>query len=315
MQSRPGESRQGLFYALGAYGIWGFILPIFMKQLANVSPVEVVAHRIVWALPLAAAILLWQGTFRQAMGHFRSLRTMALAALTASLISVNWGTYIYAIGAGQTLDAALGYYINPLVNVALAAIFLGERPTRLQGVAITLATIGVAVMTVKAGGLPWVSLVLAMSFGTYGLLRKMVPVGASEGFFLEVAILVVPSLLVVAIFVPQTHFLGEGFETMLLIAAGPLTAVPLILYAAGARLLHYATIGILQYIVPTLLFFTAVFLFGEPFSHWQLIAFAFIWTALAIYTWSLVKGRRRQAGDVIEDAEAADAQAADGAGR
>ncbi len=291
MQSRPGESRQGLFYALGAYGIWGLVMPIFMKLLAHVSPVEVVAHRIVWALPLAIAILLWQGTVRQAFRHFRNLRTLALAALTASLISLNWGTYVYAIGAGQTLDAALGYYINPLVNVALAGIFLGERPTRLQGVAIALAAVGVAILTVKAGGLPWISLVLAMSFGTYGLLRKTVPVGASEGFFLEVAILAIPSLVVVALFVPDMHFLKDGFETALLFAAGPLTAVPLILYAAGARLLHFTTIGILQYIVPTLLFFTAVFLFGEPFSPWQLVAFGFIWSALGIYTWSLLRRR------------------------
>ena len=300
MQSHPGESRQGLFYALGAYGIWGLILPLFMKLLAHVSPVEVVAHRIVWALPLAIAILLWQGTLRHAFGHFSSPRTMALAAVTASLISLNWGTYVYAIGAGHTLEAALGYYINPLVNVALAAIFLGERPTRLQGVAIALAAVGVGVLTVKAGGLPWISLVLALTFGTYGLLRKTVPVGASEGFFLEVVILVIPSILLVVLFVPDTHFLKDGFETGLLFAAGPLTAVPLILYAAGARLLHFTTIGILQYIVPTLLFFTAVFLFDEPFSQWQLVAFGFIWSALGIYTWSLV--RRGSTGSVSKGA-------------
>lgn len=292
MQSQPGESRQGFVYALGAYGIWGFILPIFMKLLAHVSPVEVVAHRVIWALPFAILILAWQGAFRPALKHLREPRTMALATLTASLISLNWGTYVFAIGTGHTVDAALGYYINPLLNVVLAAIFLGERPTRLQGIAIALATIGVAILTVKAGGLPWISLVLAMTFGSYGLLRKMVPVGATEGFFLEVVILIVPSILIVAIFVPQTHFLKDGVETGLLLAAGPLTAVPLILYAAGARLLHYTTIGILQYIVPTLLFFTAVFLFDEPFSGWQLFAFAFIWSALAIYTWSLFRGRR-----------------------
>ena len=291
MQSRPGESRQGLFYALGAYGIWGFFMPIFMKLLAHVSPVEVVAHRIVWALPLGVAILIWQGTLRHAFGHFRNLRTMALAALTASLISINWGTYVYAIGSGQTIDAALGYYINPLVNVALAAIFLGERPTRLQGIAIVLAAIGVAVLTVEAGRLPWISLVLAMTFGTYGLLRKTVPVGASEGFFLEVAILIIPSILLVALFVPDMHFGADSFETGLLVIAGPLTAIPLILYAAGARLLHFTTIGILQYIVPTLLFFTAVLLFGEPFGQWQLVAFGFIWSALGMYTWSLLRSR------------------------
>ncbi|MBO0662906.1 EamA family transporter RarD [Jiella sp. MQZ9-1] len=289
-----GESRQGLTYTLGAFAIWGLVLPIFMKLLAHVSPVEVVVHRIIWALPFAVALLLWQGSLSHALSHFRNARTVALAALTATLISLNWGTFVYAIGAGRAVEAALGYYINPLVNVALAAIFLGERPTRLQSVAITLAVIGVGVMTAKAGGLPWISLVLALTFGTYGLLRKMVPVGASEGFFLEVALLSIPSLIAILFFVPDVHFLSNGLETTLLLVAGPLTAIPLILYAAGARLLDYTTVGILQYLVPTLLAVTAVFLFGEPFNHWQFVAFAFIWTALGIYTWSLLNGQRRR---------------------
>ncbi|MBP0617055.1 EamA family transporter RarD [Jiella mangrovi] len=291
MPSPQGESRQGLAYALGAYAIWGFVLPIYMKLLAHVSPIEVVAHRIIWALPFAIAILLWQGTLRHALAHFREPRTLGLAALTAALISVNWGVFVYAVGTGQTVEAALGYYINPLVNIALAAIFLGERPTRLQGLAIALAAVGVAILTLKAGGLPWISLVLAMTFGTYGLLRKTVRVGASEGFFLEVALLAIPSIVLVLLFVPEKHFLNDGIETTLLVAAGPLTAVPLILYAAGARLLHFTTIGIMQYIVPTLMVLTAVFLFGEPFGGWQLVAFGFIWTALGLYTGTLFRRR------------------------
>jgi len=292
MQPAFAESRQGLAFSLGAYAIWGLIMPVYMKLLDHVSPLEIVAHRIIWAVPLAIAILWWQGSLAGAWRHFGNLRTLALAALTATLISGNWGVYVYAIVSNQAVDAALGYYINPLVNVALAAVFLSERPTRLQAIAIGLAAIGVAVMTVKAGGLPWISLVLACSFGTYGLLRKMVPVGASEGFFLEVVILTVPALMTLFWLVPERHFLTNGFETAMLIGAGPVTAIPLILYAAGARLLHYTTVGILQYLVPTLLVLTAIFLFGEPFSFWQLVAFAFIWSALAIYTYSLF-GRRR----------------------
>lgn len=293
MQAPPATERQGFLYAVGAYAIWGLILPLYMKALDHVSPFEIVAHRIIWAIPFGYAILCWQGLGWHVFTHFRNFRTLALAALTATLISLNWGTYVYSIVSGQALDAALGYYINPLVNVVLGAIFLGERPSRIQAFAIGLAAFGVAILTVKAGGLPWIAIVLAFSFGTYGLLRKTVPVGASEGFFLEVAILAVPSVLMIWLLPGESHFLTNGTEAALLVGAGPLTAIPLILYAAGARLLHYTTIGILQYIVPTLIFLTAVFLFGEPFSLWQLVAFAFIWAALAPYTFALLTGRRR----------------------
>ncbi|MEX6505478.1 EamA family transporter RarD [Jiella sp. M17.18] len=287
------DRARGLSYALTAYTLWGGIFPLYMKLLDHLSPFEIVAHRIIWAIPFAALILSRQHLLRDVGCHFRNPRTLALAALTATLISVNWGTYVYAIVAGHAVAAALGYYINPLVNVLLAAIFLGERPSRLQSVAILLAAIGVGVMTVKAGGLPWISLVLAGSFGTYGLLRKTVPVGASEGFFLEVVILFIPSLLMLWLLPGERHFGANGWETALLVGAGPLTAVPLILFAAGARLLSFATVGILQYIVPTLLVLIAVLVFGEPFDLWKLVAFAFIWSALAIYSVTLFRRRRQ----------------------
>ncbi|UIJ73087.1 EamA family transporter RarD [Aurantimonas sp. HBX-1] len=309
MPAADTAQRQGFTYALAAFAIWGLILPIYMKLLADVSPLEIVGHRIIWAIPFAMLILWWQGLLGGVWRHFTHLRTLALATLTAVLISVNWGTYVYAIVSGHAVEAALGYYINPLVNVVLGALVLGERPNRIQSVAIGLAAIGVAILTVKAGGLPWISLILAFSFGTYGLLRKMVPVGASEGFFLEVAILSLPSVLLIAFMPGESHFLGNGWETAMLIGAGPLTAVPLILYAAGARLLHYSTIGILQYAVPTLLFLTAVFIFGEPFSAWQLVAFAFIWAALILYTVALFRStraerRERQGTGAVLPAEA-----------
>ena len=306
MQAAAPNERQGFAYAVGAYAIWGLILPIYMKLLEHVSPFEIVAYRILWAIPFALLVLWWQGLLRGVWRHFSNPRTLVLAAVTATLISFNWGTYVYAIVSGQAIDAALGYYINPLVNVVLGAIFLGERPNRLQGVAIALAAAGVAIMTVKAGGLPWIAIVLALSFGTYGLLRKMVPVGASEGFFLEVAILALPSLALLLLLPGPSRFLSNGTEAAMLIGAGPLTAIPLILYAAGARLLHYTTIGILQYIVPTLIFLTAVFLFGEPFSFWQLVAFGFIWSALAVYTFAMLRsGRRARRARAAQAAEAA----------
>jgi chloramphenicol-sensitive protein RarD len=294
MPAGNSAQRQGFTFALGAYAIWGLILPIYMKLLADVSPLEIVGHRVIWAIPFAMLILWWQGLLGGVWRHFGNIRTVALATLTATLISVNWGTYVYAIVSGHAIEAALGYYINPLVNVILGALVLGERPNRIQSVAIGLAAIGVAILTVKAGGLPWISLVLAVSFGTYGLLRKMVPVGAAEGFFLEVAILALPSVLLIAFMPGESHFLTNGWEAAMLFGAGPLTAIPLILYAAGARLLHFSTIGILQYTVPTLLFLTAVFVFGEPFSLWQLIAFAFIWAALVLYTVALFRNGRAE---------------------
>ena len=287
------DSRSGFLYAIGAYGLWGLVMPLYMKALNHVSPLEIVAHRVLWAIPIALLLLWWQKNLSSTLALLLDLRTLVLAAVTATLISVNWGVYVYAIVSGQALDAALGYYINPLLNVVLGAIFLSERPSRLQGVAIGLAAIGVAILTIKAGGLPWIALALAISFGSYGLIRKLVKVNSSQGFFLEVVILVVPSIAILSLLPGQAHFGKDLGESLLLIGAGPLTAVPLILYAAGARSLTYATIGLLQYIVPTLIFLTAVFIFGEPFGVWQLVAFAFIWTALSIYTFALLGKARK----------------------
>ena len=283
---------RGLVFAVGAYGIWGLCLPLYMKALSHVSPLEIVGHRVIWAIPCGLLLLWWQGALPALGRHLRDPRTVALASLTAALISLNWGVYVYAITSGQALAAALGYYINPLVNVLLGAVFLAERPDRTQSVAIALAAVGVAIMTARAGSLPWISLLLAGSFGTYGLLRKVVPVGATEGFTLEVLILAGPALVLLALLPEGGPFHHTSLDMALLVGAGPLTATPLILYAAGARLLNYATIGILQYIVPTLIFLTAVFLFGEPFGLWQLVAFGFIWSALVVYSWSLLGSAR-----------------------
>ncbi|RFC66548.1 EamA family transporter RarD [Fulvimarina endophytica] len=316
MQPDPTETRRGLLLAISAYGLWGIVLPFYMKALDHVSPVEIVAHRIIWALPFAAILLMYQGRFARTVRYLADMRTTALALLTAALISINWGVYVYAIVAGQTVDAALGYYINPLLNVLLAALVLKERPSRLQAIAVGLATVGVAIMTVKAGGLPWISLVLACTFGSYGLVRKMVKVDASEGFFLEV-VLLTPFAVAALFIVPVSHFGVIPYETVMLMGAGPLTAVPLILFAAGARLLNFATVGILQYLVPTCLFLIAVFIFGEPFSVWQLVAFAFIWTALGLYTVTLLRQarverqrRRRRQPSAAQTSAQMDGQAA-----
>lgn len=303
MPASSAETSRGFAYAITAYTLWGVLVPLYMKLLEHVPAMEIVAHRVVWAIPVAAFVLWRMGLLRSALANLRSPRILCLAALTAMLISVNWGTYVYAIVDGRALDAALGYYINPLVNVLFAAVFLGERPSRLQFLAVGLAVAAVLILTFQAGGLPWISIVLAFSFSSYGLLRKTLPIGAAEGFFLEVLILAPPALALIAWAVPAgpQHFLPDGFEALLLVGAGPMTAAPLILFAAGAKRLDFATVGILQYIVPTMLFACAVFVFGEPFSGWQLIAFTLIWSGVAIYVWSLMRGsrvRRRQAAEV-----------------
>jgi chloramphenicol-sensitive protein RarD len=225
----------------------------------------------------------------------RSPRTLLMAALTAGLISINWGIYVWAIAVDRTLETALGYYINPLVSILMAAVLLRERLSGAQIAAVALAACAVLVLTVDAGGLPWVSLALAFSFACYGFLRKTLPIGPSQGFFLEVLILSVPSLAYVLWLYArgEGHFVASEPENMLLLVlCGPATAVPLLLYGFGAKLLRFSTIGIMQYIAPTMVFLIAVFVFGEVFTWYKAVAFGFIWLALAVYTSAMLRGRR-----------------------
>lgn len=293
---RAGESEpaRGFAFALAAYLAWGF-LPLYMKAVAFIPAVEVVAHRIIWSVPVAAAILWWLGRTGDLKAALKSPRTLMMATLTASLISINWAIYVWAVGAGRAVEAALGYYINPLVNVLLGAVLLGERLKPAQLAAVGLAIAAVAILTLETHGLPWVSLALAFSFGFYGFFRKTLPVGPAQGFMLEVLILSVPALgfVVYTGMAGTSHFLGDGPRAVvLLLIAGPITTVPLILYATGAKLLKFATLGIMQYIAPTIMFLIAVFIFREPFSSAEATAFGLIWAALAIYSWSMLRTAR-----------------------
>ncbi|MCM5552544.1 EamA family transporter RarD [Pleomorphomonas sp. NRK KF1] len=289
---------RGFAFAFSAYLLWGF-LPFYMKAVAHISPYEVVAHRVLWSVPITVAIVVAQGGFGSFLTVFRQPRTLAMGFLTASLISVNWAIYVWAIGSGRALESALGYFINPLVNVALGTIFLGERLSRAQVFAVALAVFGVGLMTVESGGLPWVSLALALSFGIYGYLKKTLPIGPTHGFLLEV-VLISPLALAYVGWLAATgsgHFMGTGevttaSDTLLLAASGLVTAVPLILFVYGARLLRYSTIGLMQYIAPSMIFLTAVFVFHEPFSVGKLVAFMFIWAALVVYTATMFSGRK-----------------------
>lgn len=288
------DSLRGFGFALTAYLLWGF-LPIFMKAVGHISPAEVIAHRVIWSIPIAGAVLWATGRTADLWVALRTPRMLLMGFATAALISVNWGIYVWSIGAGHALDAALGYYINPLFSVFLGAMLLGERLSRAQKWAIALAAFAVLVLTIEAGKLPLVALGLTVSWGIYAYLKKSLPIGPNQGFFLEILILL-PFALAYVIWAQLTgrsHFMtGVTSDTVLLLSCGLVTAVPLILYANGAKLLRLSTIGIMQYIAPTMIFLTAVFVFGEPFGRGKMIAFPMIWVALVIYTVSMVRQAR-----------------------
>ncbi|MFE0013905.1 EamA family transporter RarD [Mesorhizobium sp. NPDC059054] len=288
-------ARRGFILALCAYLLWG-LLPFYMKAVAHLPLAEVVAHRIIWSVPIAAAVLIWLGRTADFKVALRSPRMLAMAALTATLITINWSIYVWAIAVDRTVETALGYYINPLVNVLVGALLLGERLNRLQIAAVALAAIAVIVLTVEGGTLPWVSLALAFSFAAYGFFRKTLPIGPSQGFLLEVLILSIPALAYViwlALKGEGNFAAGNATDTLLFMGSGIVTAVPLLLFAFGAKLLRLSTIGIMQYIAPTIVFMIAVFIFGEPFDTTKAVAFGLIWAALAIYTWSMLAASRR----------------------
>lgn len=285
---------RGLGFALTAYVLWGF-LPIYMKAMAHIPPTEVIAHRVIWSIPIAGAVLWILGRTADLRTAIRTPRMLVMGAATAALISINWGIYVWAIQSGHALDAALGYYINPLFSVFLGAVLLGERLDRLQMAAIALAAAAVAVLTWDAGRLPLVALGLTVTWGAYAYLKKSLPIGPNQGFMLEVLILlpIATGYLIWLTLTGQSHFLaGAGSDTALLLGCGLITAVPLMIYANGAKLLRLSTIGILQYIAPTMIFVIAVFVFGESFGAAQMIAFPMIWSALILYSAALLTQAR-----------------------
>ncbi|WP_374432341.1 EamA family transporter RarD [Tabrizicola sp.] len=293
-----GDSLSGFLYALTAYLLWGF-LPLYMKALAHIPPVEVIAHRVLWSVPIAVAVIAWMGRTDDLKAALRSLRMLGMGAMTAALISVNWGIYVWAIGSGHALDAALGYYINPLFSIFLGAVLLGERMGRTQMVAIALAVVAVGILTWEAGRLPVVALGLTVTWGFYAYLKRRLPIGPNQGFTLEVVILLLPALAYIGWLLANGtgHFLeGVAWDNALLLGCGIVTAVPLMIYANGAKRLTLSTIAIMQYIAPTLIFLTAVFVFGEPFSAVKLLAFSLIWAALVIYSAPLLAQRFNRAG-------------------
>jgi len=276
----------GIIYAALAYTAWG-LFPLYFRQLAAVPALEIIAHRTLWSLVFVALVLLVRRQRAWVGPALRQPRLVAVFALSALLLSANWLLYVWAVNAGHVLDASLGYFILPLINVALGYAVLHERPRRGQWLAVGIAALGVLWLTVQAGQLPWIGLAIALTFGGYGLLRKTAPLGALEGLALETALLAPAAAALLAGWGWQgtAAWLHVGAGGWLwLLASGPITAVPLLLFAAGARRIPLATLGVLQYIAPSLQFLSGVWLLGESVQPARLVGFALIWAGLAVFT-------------------------------
>ncbi|MGH1576863.1 EamA family transporter RarD [Planktotalea sp.] len=289
------DTPQGLAFALTAYFLWGF-LPLYIKLLAHIPPVEILAHRVIWSVPIGLVVLLLLRRTKDLVAALKTPKMLGMACVTAALVSLNWGIYVWAVTAGYAMEAALGYYMNPLFSIALGAMLLGEKLSRAQLVAIGLAASAVVVLVVDGGGLPWAALGMMLTWGFYALAKKQLPIGPNQGFLLEVLILLPFALGYVAYLGAngQSHFVfAPSANTWLLLGCGVITAVPLMIYANGAKLLRLSTIGILQYIAPTIIFLIAVFVFDEPFGRARAIAFPLIWLALIVYTTSMIRQMRK----------------------
>lgn len=275
----------GIAYALAAYLLWG-LLPIYLHLLGAIATPEILAHRILWSLVTMVVLLAALRRYAWIPAALAQPRALARFALTASLISLNWVLYIWSINAGHTVDASLGYFINPLVNVLIGALLFKERLRRAQVLALLIAALGVAWLTWLAGAPPWIGLALALSFSFYGLLRKTAALGALEGFTVETALLAPLALAYVAWLAAHGRL---GFATaptrlqVLLMLAGPATTAPLLLFAAGVRRIPFSLTGVLQYLAPTLQWLTGIYLFHEAFDPHKAIGFGLIWLALLIY--------------------------------
>lgn len=291
-----GSHQGGLPYALGAYAIWGFV-PLFFKLVSSVPPVEVLAQRIVWSLPLCFLIMAFRRQIGEYLTALRDWRVLRMLLASSILIALNWLVYIHAVFTDHVLAASLGYYLNPLVNVMLGMIFLGERLSRLQALAVIIAGVGVAILLAGALDTLWISLTLAFSFGTYGLIRKIVPVGSLPGLAIETTLLLPLSLAAAGyyIWVGDGRGFGSGAEiSWLLAAAGVVTAIPLLLFATAARRMSYAALGFVQYLAPSIAFLLSLFVFDEPLKSAQLVCFLLIWASIAVFSFDMWRKMRAE---------------------
>lgn len=287
------RARAGLFYGLAAYGLWG-VMPVYFKALQAVPSIDIVAHRIVWSLLVLAALVTAARAWNQVRDAVRSRKARAMLLLTALLIGTNWLLYVYAINSGNILAGSLGYYLNPLANILMGRFILKERLSKLQWAAVGIAAAGIAVLAAGALGTLWISLTLCFSFATYGLLRKIIHVESLAGLTVETSLLFPIALgwLLIGGAEGRPMFGAGGTETALLLAAGVVSTIPLLCFTAAARRLAYSSVGMLQFIAPTLQFLLAVAVYDEPFTTAHGIAFGCIWTALALYVSAIIRDLR-----------------------
>jgi len=294
---KAGDHLAGIAFGLLAYGMWGFF-PLFFRQLAHLPPMDVLSHRAVWACVFVGALLTLRRQWASVAAVLRSTSHLLLLGSAALLIGANWLVFLWAVDAQQVVASSLGYFLTPLVNVVLGLAVLNERLNRLEWLAVALAVAAIGNEIVAFGSLPWVSLVLAATFGTYGLIRKRLPVDVVSGLWLE-TLAMLPLCVLYSIWQAERGYAVWSGHTpltaALLMASGVLTALPLLSFAAATQRLDLATVGMLMYINPTLQFVTAVWLFGEPMQATRLLSFGLIWLGLLVFSWS-AWGKYRRAG-------------------
>lgn len=289
--------RMGIFYGLSAYCLWG-ILPVYWKLLEGVSAFEILVNRFIWSAVFVFLLLVFTNKLsvfaEESRFIFSTLKNACTMILAAVIISFNWGIFIWAVESGRIVESSMGYYINPLVSILFGMLFLKERLNTLQIIAVLCAFIGIVIMIVKNGSLPWVSVSLAITFASYGLLKKIIPVSALTSIMWE-TILITPIALGYLYYLASnnicTYQSGDMLSISLLMGAGIVTATPLLLFTSGAKLLPLKIVGFLQYISPTISLFLGVFVYGETFTATHLLAFSCIWLGLIFFTWSQIRIR------------------------
>jgi chloramphenicol-sensitive protein RarD len=291
-----GASRAGLMYGFAAFGMWG-LLPLYWRELESTGASELLAHRMVWSLPTALAILLLARNWSWIRPLLRQPKRLAMLALTATLIAVNWGLFIWAVGNDRTIEASLGYFINPLLTIAMGVLLLRERLRRAQWAAVTIGGLAVLVMSVAYGQVPWLSLTISFSFAFYGLLKKQTGLDGVEGFTADATLQFLPALgfLVLLASRGEGSFTAEGpGHVLLLLVSGPVTALPLILFGAAAVRVPLSTLGLMQYLAPTSMFLLGLFAFGEDMPPERWAGFLLVWAALILLTWDALRQARRR---------------------
>ncbi|MFO8141812.1 MAG: EamA family transporter RarD [Marinobacter sp.] len=294
MKAALPETSKGVIFGLGAYTMWGSF-PLYFALFEGIPAWEVLIHRVIWSCLFLGIVISLLRRWSPVTAALKQPKKLGFVLGCAFFIALNWGVYIYAVETRHVLQASLGYFLTPLVNVALGLLILGERISRLQTVAVILAAVAILYQFFLLGELPWITLVLAFSFGSYGLMRKKVELDGLSGLFVETLLLLPLGLLTLAWLSAQgiSHFTDNTYSTLLLLSSGMVTAIPLLAFAGAARRLTLSTVGFLMYINPTIQFLIALYVFHEPLSTEKLVSFVMIWTALAIYSWSAWAGRAR----------------------